>query len=447
MAKAMGLGKGSYTLDAACASSLYALHLGCLELEAGRLDAVLAGGISLPQSLYTQVGFTQLQALSPSGVCAPFTSRADGLVVGEGAGMVLLKRLDDAERDGDRILAVIRGIGLSNDVGGSLLSPDSEGQLRAMRAAYEMAGWSPSDVQLVECHGTGTPRGDHVELESLKTLFGSASPVIGSVKSNVGHLLTAAGMAGLAKVLGGLSRKTLPPNANASNVVADAAPLRVLDRPASWESVGPRRAAVSGFGFGGINGHVLLEEHVPGTARVELVNDVEPIAIVGLGVHVGALDSVASFRETIFSGGSAVKPRPATRWKTQLESELQGAWIEALEIPIGRFKVPPLELPSLLPQQLLMLEVAANAVEDAGGLGPGPHPRTGAIVGIGLDLETTSFHLRWVLERHVRQALPDVQAHEVRAWVEKVANAFVGSARCTARVGCARWNRDEPARA
>lgn len=424
MAKAMGLGKGSYTLDAACASSLYALHLGCLELEAGRLDAVLAGGISLPQSLYTQVGFTQLQALSPSGVCAPFTSRADGLVVGEGAGMVLLKRLDDAERDGDRILAVIRGIGLSNDVGGSLLSPDSEGQLRAMRAAYEMAGWAPRDVQFVECHGTGTPRGDHVELESLKTLFAGAAPVIGSVKSNVGHLLTAAGMAGLAKVLGGLSRKTLPPNANASNVVADAAPLRVLDRPTTWESTGPRRAAVSGFGFGGINGHVLLEEYAPGTPRVELVNDSEPIAIVGLGVHVGALDSVSSFRETIFSGGSAITTRPETRWKAQLERDLQGAWIAALEIPIGRFKVPPLELPSVLPQQLLMLEVAANAVEDAGGLGAGPHPRTGAIVGIGLDLETTSFHLRWVLERHVRQALPEVEAHELRGWVDKVANAL-----------------------
>ncbi|MBS1153320.1 MAG: omega-3 polyunsaturated fatty acid synthase, partial [Myxococcaceae bacterium] len=108
LARALGLGGGSFTLDAACASSLYALHLACAELEAGRLDAVLAGGVSLPQALYTQVGFTQLQALSASGRCAPFDTRADGLVVGEGAGMVVLRRLEDAQRDGDQIRAVIR---------------------------------------------------------------------------------------------------------------------------------------------------------------------------------------------------------------------------------------------------------------------------------------------------------------------------------------------------
>lgn len=427
MAKALGLGLGSYTLDAACASSLYALHLGCLELEAKRVDAVLAGGVSLPQQLYTQIGFTQLHALSPSGVCSPFTSQADGLVVGEGGGMVLLKRLEDAERDGDRVLAVIRGIGLSNDVGGSLLSPDSEGQLRAMRAAYEMAGWSPADVQLVECHGTGTPRGDQVELDSLKTLFGGGAPVIGSVKSNVGHLLTAAGMAGLTKVLGAISNETLPPNANASSVLASAAPLQVLERSRPWESSAPRRAAVSGFGFGGINAHVLLEEYVAGT-RVETVQSPpEPIAIVGLGIHVGALDALERFSTTIFSGGTAIAQRPASRWKTPPLRALEGAWIEALELPIGRFKVPPLELPSVLPQQLLMLEVAANAVEDAGGLGAGPHPRVGAVVGISLDLETTSFHLRWVLERHARQALAkaglDVTEAELGAWLMTVGDA------------------------
>lgn len=426
MARVMGLGKGSYTLDAACASSLYALHLGCLELEARRVDAVLAGGISLPQSLYTQIGFTQLQALSPSGVCAPFTSRADGLVVGEGAGMVLLKRLDDAERDGDRVLAVIRGIGLSNDVGGSLLSPESEGQLRSMRAAYAMAGWSPSDVQLVECHGTGTPRGDQVEIDSLKTLFGSAGPVIGSVKSNVGHLLTAAGMAGLSKVLGALSRKTLPPNANAGDVVPSAFPLQVLDRPRPWEATGPRRAAISGFGFGGINAHVLLEEYSPGQAAPGSDERTEPVAIVGLGVHVGSVDSVEAFRGTVFSGDSAIARRPGTRWRTKLATDLEGAWIEALEIPVGRFKVPPLELPSVLPQQLLMLEVAANAVDDAGGLGPGPHPRTGSIVGIALDLETTAFHLRWVIERHARRALANtgVDEGELTRWIERAQAAI-----------------------
>jgi acyl transferase domain-containing protein len=140
LAKALGLGGGSYTLDAACASSLYALKLAADELISGRADAMLAGGVSRPDCFYTQMGFSQLRALSPTGRCAPFDAKGDGLVVGEGAGIFVLKRLDDAVRDGNPIHGVLRGIGLSNDVGGRLLAPTSEGQLRAMRAAYKEAG-------------------------------------------------------------------------------------------------------------------------------------------------------------------------------------------------------------------------------------------------------------------------------------------------------------------
>ena len=136
---------------------------------------MLAGGVSRPDCLYTQMGFAQLRALSPTGRCRPFDARADGLVVGEGAGIFLLKRLDDAVRDGDRILAVIAGVGLSNDVGGGLLAPSSEGQLRAMRAAYAQAGWSPHDVDLIECHATGTPVGDAVEFAQPARRCGDAT--------------------------------------------------------------------------------------------------------------------------------------------------------------------------------------------------------------------------------------------------------------------------------
>src|SRR5206468_12573483 len=136
---------------------------------------------------------------------SPFDARADGLVVGEGAGIFVLRRLDNARRDGDRILGVITAIGLSNDVAGGLLAPASEGQLRAMRAAYASAGWRPDDVDLVECHATGTPVGDAVEFHSLEQLWQGIEPanrcVIGSVKSTVGHLLTGAGAAALTKVL------------------------------------------------------------------------------------------------------------------------------------------------------------------------------------------------------------------------------------------------------
>src|SRR5262249_53631630 len=162
--------------------------------------------VSRPDALYTQMGFSQLRALSPRGQAAPLDHRGDGLVVGEGAGMFLIKRLADAVSHGDHIYGLVAGIGLSNDVHGDLLAPSSEGQLRALRAAYAQAGWSPREVDLIECHAAGTPRGDAVEIDSLKSLWSEAPGserrcVIGSVKGNIGHALTAAGAAGLLKVL------------------------------------------------------------------------------------------------------------------------------------------------------------------------------------------------------------------------------------------------------
>jgi acyl transferase domain-containing protein len=236
---------------------------------------MLAGGVSRPDCLFTQVGFSQLRALSPSGRCAPFDQTADGLVVGEGAGILVLKRLADALRDGDAIRGVIRGIGLSNDLRGNLLAPDSEGQLRAMRAAYTAAGWSPPDVDLIECHGAGTPVGDATELASLHTLWGETGwsrrqCALGSIKSMIGHLLTAAGAAGVIKTLLAFQHAQLPPTIHfqqaASGSVLNDGPFRVQTEVEPWERRAPgvpRRAAVSAFGFGGINAHLLLEEWNP----------------------------------------------------------------------------------------------------------------------------------------------------------------------------------------
>jgi acyl transferase domain-containing protein len=272
LAQALGLGGGTRTLDAACASSLYALKLACDELHAGRVDAMLAGGVSRPDSLYTQMGFAQLRALAATGRCTPFDAAASGLIVGEGAGVVVLKRLSDALRDGDEIHALIRGIGLSNDLDGNLLSPASEGQLRALRLAYAAAGWEPESVEFIECHATGTPVGDAVEFSSLNQLWSGRSwqpgqCTLGAVKANVGHLLTGAGAAGLLKVLLSLRHNTLPPVANfqkASDKIPLAqSPFRALTQNQPWKKRSdgrPRRAAINGFGFGGINAHVLIEE-------------------------------------------------------------------------------------------------------------------------------------------------------------------------------------------
>ena len=213
IARAFGLGGGSYTLDAACASSLYAIKLACDELQAYRADAMVTGGVSGADPIFTQIGFSQLRALSASGRCAPFDQSADGLVVGEGAGILVLKRLEDAVSHGDTIYGVIHGIGLSNDMRGNLLAPESQGQVRAMQSAYAQAQWQPWDVDYIECHGAGTPVGDATELTSLRALWKDAprpagACAIGSVKSMIGHLLTAAGAAGMIRTLLALHHQT-----------------------------------------------------------------------------------------------------------------------------------------------------------------------------------------------------------------------------------------------
>jgi len=422
VARALGLQAGAWTLDAACASSLYAVHLACEELLAGRSDAMLAGGLSRPDCLYTQMGFSALRALSPSGRCSPFDETADGLLVGEGCGMVLLKRLEDALRDEDRIYGVIRAAGLSNDIEGNLLAPHSAGQLRCMRAAYRAAGWSPEDVQLVECHGTGTPTGDAVEFASLlRTWEGGGRPggcVLGSVKSMIGHLLTGAGIAGLIKVLLSLHHGQRTPQANfrrpGPDIPLAGSPFRILTASEPWDRRSQdslRRAAVSGFGFGGINAHVLVEEWDPDRAPVRVPrarpeavageSDRVPVAVVGMACRFGNVPTLRHFQELVLGGGTALGERPADRWHHAEEGlnlpDPPGAYLEAIEIPVGRFRIPPADLPAILPQQTLMLQVAAQAMEDAGmplrqrreeagvltsGLGSGPRvPPTSTCAG------------------------------------------------------------------
>jgi PfaB family protein len=407
LAKALGLGGGSVGLDAACASSLYAIKLAVEELRSGRADAMLTGGVSRPSSLYTQMGFSQLRALSPSGRCSPFDAAADGLVVGEGAALFLLKRLDDALAHADRIYGLVRAIGLSNDVDGSLLAPDSSGQLRAMRAAYAAAGWSPTDVDLVECHATGTPVGDAVEARSLQTLWGASGwkpgqCAIGSAKSNVGHLLTAAGAAGMAKVLLGMKAKQLPPSANFSapnpETSLDRSPFRVQTKLQPWEARGegtPRRAAVSAFGFGGINAHLLVEEYLPNPAPAPILSSPQKdgpvkVAVVGLEARFGAHASLREFQEAVLGGRSPEPARPSSTRK----GAAPGFYMDEVTVAADAFRIPPKELEEMLPQQLLMLDVARAAIQDA-GLPPGRRERAGAFVGIELDPATNHFHYRW----------------------------------------------------
>ncbi|MBF0544978.1 MAG: hypothetical protein HQM08_11115 [Candidatus Riflebacteria bacterium] len=417
LSRALGFNAGFYTLDAACASSIYAIKLACEELNSKRADLMISGGVGRPSSIFTQMGFTQLRALSPSGMCRPFEKRADGLVVGEGAGMFVLKRLDDAITDRDKIFGVIRGIGLSNDIGGSLLAPDTEGQLRAMKSAYQAANWTPDMVNLVECHGTGTPTGDAVEFESLRQMWkGLKIPLkscaIGSVKSNIGHLLTGASAAGLMKLIFALQNKVIPPEANFEysdpKLQMDESPFFVPTKPQPWEPTKrgePRRAALSGFGFGGINGHLLLEEWTgqeqESTAKKvfaintdKFTETDEPVAIVGMGTKFGSLQNLALFQKAVLSG----KPQQTTDFNRHgigTDSKYcHGAFISEINAEIGKFRISPAEIADMLPQQLLMLLTVDAALKNTKGK-LGDPLKWGVFIGLGLDLDSTNFSLRW----------------------------------------------------
>jgi acyl transferase domain-containing protein len=263
----------NYTVDAACASSLTAVYQGVLELESGRSDMVLAGGIDTVQGPFGYLCFSKTRALSPRGRCSSFEADADGIVISEGLAMVGLKRLADAERDGDKIYAVIKGVGGSSDgKAKSMTAPHPDGQIRALNRAYEMAGYSPATVGLFEAHGTGTVVGDTAEMATVTRLLHEAgapprSAAIGSVKTQIGHTKAAAGIAGMIKATLALHHGVLPPHGRKGAVNAklnDAdMPLYLVDRPRPWLTTPgtPRRAGVSAFGFGGTNFHVTLEEY------------------------------------------------------------------------------------------------------------------------------------------------------------------------------------------
>ncbi|WP_396230670.1 beta-ketoacyl synthase N-terminal-like domain-containing protein, partial [Frankia sp. ACN1ag] len=265
----------AYTVDAACASSLIAVDSAVTELAAGRCDAVLAGGVHHCHDITLWSTFAQLGALSARQQSRPFDRAADGILIGEGTGVVVLKRLDDAQRAGDRVYAVIRGTGTSSDGrGGGLVNPEPAGQALAVERAWAAAGLDPRarhSVGMIEAHGTATPAGDAAELATLAQVFGSDRDdvgVLGSVKSMIGHAMAAAGVAGLVKAALALHNRVLLPAVNCED--PHPALARTRFRPlltaAPWESAGPRRAGVNAFGFGGTNAHVLLEEAPPPTA-------------------------------------------------------------------------------------------------------------------------------------------------------------------------------------
>ena len=399
----LGLLDQAFAIDAACASSLYAIKLACDALSDGRADLMLAAAVSRADDLFIHMGFTALKALSPTGQSRPFHRDADGLVPAEGAGCVALKRVADAIRDGDQILGVIRGVGLSNDGRGhGLLAPSEDGQVRAMEAAYRASGLDPRDISLLECHATGTRVGDGVEIRSTSRVFGSHTVAAGSIKGNLGHLITAAGMAALAKTLTAMERGVKPPSAliDAPTGDLEGSSLRLLQAPEPWEGTdaSPRRAALSAFGFGGNNAHLIVEEW-RGSSRAALTSSAEApgsrspqpaIAVVGLGVRAGDCATTLEFAERT------------------LAKQPVGSRASVVELDASGLKFPPRDLEATLPQQTLLLAAAQEALASIAVA----HENTGVFVGMGCDPEVARYGLRWRSLPTTRPEGPPIAALE-----------------------------------
>jgi acyl transferase domain-containing protein len=267
VSKAFSLSATHFCIDAACSSSFYAIKLASHYLQSGKADLMLAGAISCSDPLFVRMLFSGIQGYPDNGISRPLDKSSRGLITSEGIGMVMLKRYSDAVRDGDKILATICGNGLSNDGKGKhLLSPNPQGQTLAYQRAYSEAKLNPQTIDYLECHATGTLLGDTTECNSIEGFFSpyKAAPLVGSTKTNVGHLLVAAGMVGITKTILSMSHGVIPPTIHVTQPIGSEnnviSPKNIVRTPTKWPSQETKRVALSAFGFGGTNSHIILEQ-------------------------------------------------------------------------------------------------------------------------------------------------------------------------------------------
>ncbi|WP_437821703.1 amino acid adenylation domain-containing protein [Sorangium sp. So ce1078] len=328
----LGLRGPSVPVDTACSSSLVALHLACQSLRAGESTMALAGGVSLILSPETTICLCSMQALASDGRCKAFDASADGYVRGEGCGVLVLKRLCDAQRDGDAILALIRGSAVNHDgASGGLTVPSGPAQQAVIQQALESAGVDPSLVSYIEAHGTGTPLGDPIELRALgAALRKPAQPTssrpffIGSAKTNIGHLEPAAGIAGVIKTILALNHREIPPHLHFQtanpHIEWDRIPAVVPTQRTPWPAVEGRRiAGVSGFGLSGTNAHVVLEEAPPPKAPAAPAESGRPELVVLSAKSPEALVALASaHRSFLRQSDAAAAPLGAISYTAAL---------------------------------------------------------------------------------------------------------------------------------
>ncbi|MGF1498742.1 MAG: PfaB family protein [Elainellaceae cyanobacterium] len=427
LAQALGLSSPHFCLDAACASSLYAVELACQFLQSHRADLMLAGAVSYADPLFNRMLFSGVQAYPDNGISRPLDAASRGLTPADGVVMLVLKRLPEAVRDGDRIYAVIRGVGLSNDGRDKhLLSPSQRGQVLAFERAYQRANLPPEAIGYLECHATGTLLGDTTELSSIEQFFGDRPnlPLLGSVKANVGHALTAAGLVGVMKAILSMHHGMISPIPQLGQPLHSPKKFvtgdRIVSTVAPWPNQAVRRAAVSAFGFGGTNAHLIVES--PEAVQPALTEAIAapkpalaPMAIVGMDTVFGPCDGLDAFERSIYEGRQHFIPLPESRWRG-LDQDAQllesfglsngttppGAYIKDFEVDPIRFRIPPNEVATLNPQQLLMLKVADRALRDA-GLSEGGN--VAVIVVMETDPTVHQLQQRWHLPWQIEQGL------------------------------------------
>ncbi|MBI9077937.1 MAG: hypothetical protein JEZ02_21235, partial [Desulfatibacillum sp.] len=425
IAKALNLTGPRLALDAACSSSLYSVRLACDYLNSGRADMMLAGAVSAADPFFVNMGFSIFQASPLNKDSRPLDQNSGGLVAGEGAGMFVLKRLDDALAHGDRIHGVICGAGLSNDGrGASVLSPNPKGQRLAFERAYADAGMNPAQVGFVECHATGTPLGDGIELDSMEAFFQhhKAKPFIGSVKSGLGHLLTAAGMAGMIKLILSMQNRTIPGTVGLENPADSKNGFfkgLIPFSPVPWPSEEQKiLGAVSAFGFGGANAHMVFERVGVSKANEDAKQSPRPfpqLAITGMDAYFGSCSGLDAFLDSNYQGEPQFIPLPKARWKGLNEQKdllekygfkdgkpPKGGYIKDFDLDFLRFKIPPNPDDQLINQQMLAMKVADKAISRA-GLSQGQN--VAVLVAMGAEPELHRFRGRVNLDTRLPQSL------------------------------------------
>ena len=410
----LGLKSGQYSLDAACASSLYTIHLAKHYLDSGKAEQVVCSSCSYADPLFVLTGFSVFGALPMShengGRTMPFDSETKGLNPGEGCAAVVLKRLSDAVAAGDHIYATVIGSNVNNAGRGAPLSPDIPSQIKCLDT-----GVPPEKVKYVECHATGTVLGDAAEIKTLATHFKDSFPRIGSSKGNFGHTLTSAGFAGLTKLLLSFSNGVIPPTP-----ISHTCDEHVVTEPLNWTELTPHNtpkcAGLSAFGFGGTNAHLVLEEHDGAVPTKNTPLTMNPMKIVGMDCAFGSCADIDSFERTLYDSGHTACKYPQNKISFREEvGDLYGCFMRDIMIDYKRLKLPMTIRDKLTESHLLAMSVMDKSILDS-GLKKGGN--VAVLVGLGTDMVLYKHVTRVLLSTMLSDEIDDETMDHIKQFTE-----------------------------